>query len=164
MSHFLRAFPSLTLLLPLCAGCPLDDDHTGDEGGVLQTFTIEGTVTRAEAAVPVGDGVGTLFVAVLEECSLGAPVVGGAVVPGADVADASAVVEYETDPLPPGEYELALFLDDDLDADSMAPLPDPGDLVYAEATGDGVLSCVSVTIDGEDALGVDLLLTAIVPG
>ena len=54
---------TLLLLLPLAAGCPMDDD-TSEEGGVLQSFSILGTVGRVDAAVPSGDGVGTVWIAV----------------------------------------------------------------------------------------------------
>lgn len=153
------------LLAPLVVGCPLpDEDVTGDEAATVDAYSILGVVTRAETAVPTGDGVGTLWIAVLSDCDLGAAVAGAAVVNGADFAAADAAVEFEASELAPGDYHLALFLDDDLDADPMMPGPDPGDLVYAEGVGDGVLSCVAVTVDVEDVEGVALVLTAAVPG
>ena len=81
-----------------------------------------------------------------------------------DVAAEGATVDYEIPDLPPGEHFLALFLDDDLDADPMAPAPDPGDLVYADVAGDGVLSCVPVIVEDEDVEDLALLLTVAVPG
>lgn len=45
------------------------------------------------------------------------------------------------------------------------PAPGPGDLAYATGDGpDGILSCISVEVDGTDVDGVDLVLTATVPG
>jgi len=155
------------LLLSLLPGCPMegsDDDHTGDDAGMLAAYSIHGVVTRADAAPPSGDGVGTLWIAVLSECSLGAELAGAAVVPDADLSAAGVPVAFEAAELPPGDYHLALFLDDDGSADPMMPTPSPGDLVYADGVGDGMLSCVPVTVDDEDVEGLALVLNAVVPG
>ncbi|MEM7156235.1 MAG: hypothetical protein AAF799_25505 [Myxococcota bacterium] len=154
---------TLLLLLPFAAGCPMDDD-TSEDGGVLQSFSILGTVGRAEAAVPSGDGVGTVWIAALSACELGAPLAGATSVPNADLSSAESIVEFEIPDLPPGQVHLALFLDDDLDADPMMPIPGPGDLVYADVAGDGILSCVAIDVDDEDVEDVALLLTAVAPG
>lgn len=141
-----------------------DDDHTGDEGSTVDAYSISGVVTRTEAATPVGDGIGTLYVAVFDDCELTAALAGAAVIPSADFGAADASVAYEVPDLPPGDYAIALFLDDDLDADPMMPVPDPGDLVYADIAGDGVLSCIDVTVEDEDVEDLGLSLTVVAPG
>lgn len=155
----------LGLALPLLAACPMeDDDDTAEEGSTVDAYSILGTVTRSAAATPTGDGIGTLYVAALGACDLMAPLAGAAVVPGADLSSPDAAVEIEIPDLPAGDYALVLFFDEDLDADPAMPLPDPGDLVYADVAGDGVLSCVEVTVDDQDVEGLALSLTAVVPG
>lgn len=157
---------SFGVALSLLSGCPMDghdDDHTGEDGS-LASYSIHGVVSRTEAAVPTDDGVGTLFIAVLSDCTLDATMLGGTGVPNADLSIAGATVPFELPDLPPGELHLALFLDDDLSADPMMPLPSPGDLVYADVVGDGVLSCVAVSVDDEDVEGLALVLNGVVPG
>lgn len=156
----------LGLTLPFCVACPLedDDDHTGDEGATVDSYSVLGTVTRTDAATPTGDGIGTLYVGALHSCDLAAPIAGAAAVPGADFSAAEAAVDFEIPDLAPGEYALVLFFDEDLDADPTMPLPDPGDLVYADVAGDGVLSCVAIVVDDEDVEALALELTAVVPG
>ena len=163
----LRTAALMLCVLSLGAGCPMDDgDDAGDDMSSDPTFSISGAVTRLESAEPLADddGIGTLYVGALESCELTAPLAGAGVVPMADFSSADASVEYEIADLPDGTYHLALFLDDDGNADTMAPAPDPGDLVYATGVGDGILSCIEVTIDDGDVEEVDLVLTATVPG
>jgi hypothetical protein len=128
-----------------------DDDDGGDEGSSTPP-RIAGTVSRAEsAAIAAGrDGVGTLYVAAFAECSLAAELIGAVAIPDADVADPAAEVEFSIEDLPEGTVQLAFFLDDDGDADPTMPLPDGGDLVYADVAGDGVLSCVEAMVGDED--------------
>ena len=158
----------LLVALPLGFGCPMDDgnDDANDDMASDPTYSISGVVTRLESAAPLpdDDGIGTLYVGALESCELTAPLAGAGIVPMADFSSTDASVEYEIADLPDGTVHLALFLDDDGNADPMAAAPDPGDLVYATGVGDGILSCIEVTIDGEDAEDVDLVLTATVPG
>ncbi len=163
-SMMIRLVSPFALGLPLVAGCPMDDDDTGDEAGTLDSYSLLGTVTRAEAAVPSADGIGTIYIAALRECSLGAELAGSVALPDADLSASDSEVAFEIPDLAPNDYYLALFLDDDGDADPMMPIPGPGDLVYADVAGDGMLSCVAVTVDDEDVEDVALVLTITVPG
>ncbi|MCX4242537.1 hypothetical protein [Paraliomyxa miuraensis] len=164
----LRSCLLLLAIPPLCAGCPMDgadDDHTGDEASLPpETFSVLGQVTRSAAAVPVDDGVGTLWIAVFTACELGAPLVAAVRIDDADVSQAGVPVPFEIVDLPPGEHHVALFLDDDGNANPMAPLPDPGDLVYETGLDDGVLSCIPVEVIDEDVEGLALVLTGVMPG
>lgn len=138
-----------------------DDDHDegGDEAGQTPPI-LEGTVTRETAIGEGQDGVGTLYVAALSSCELGAEFVGAAAVTDADFSADDAVVAFSIVDLPLPEVALAVFVDDNLDADPMNPLPGPGDMVYAEGVGDGVLSCVMALADETD---VEVPLTGTVP-
>jgi hypothetical protein len=134
----------------------MDDDDEGDEGSTTPAG-IEGTVSRAESAtIAAGrDGIGTVYLAAFAECSLGAEVLGVAAIPNADLSDPASAVEFSIADLPEGTVHVALFLDDDGDADPMMPLPDPGDLVYSDVGGDGLLNCVEVTV-GDDDVALEL--------
>ncbi|MBL4683769.1 MAG: hypothetical protein JKY37_04205 [Nannocystaceae bacterium] len=155
-----RLFPLLLIsLLPL-VGCPEPEDETGDEEGSVAP-TLMGSVARAASAAiaPGGDGVGVLYVAALASCSLDAETLGGAVVADADLSELGSQVLFSISDLPEGTVALALFLDDNGDADPMAPAPGPGDILFADAVGDGVLSCVEATHDDD----VEIVLTASIP-
>lgn len=136
------------VLLPLTATVPLP--------------SIGGTVARdAGAAIAEGnDGVGTVFIAALDACALDAELVGSAVVPSADLSDPGTALPWAIDDIATSTVHLAFFLDDNGDADAQMPLPGPGDIVFADGVGDGILSCVEVGA-GDDA--VELALNAAVP-
>ena len=155
--HHIRFF-----LLPLLLGaCPMmdDDDDSGDEGATPPS-RVAGTVARTADIAAGRDGIGTVYIGAFSECSLATPPLGLAVIPDADLSDAASFVEFAMEDLPEGAVHLALFLDDDGDADPMNPLPDPGDLVYSNEGGDGMLDCVEVEVGDED---VALQLTVTEP-
>ncbi len=146
-------------------GCPMDeDDSTGaDEGGTpTSSMSIGGVVSRpASTEIADGnDGVGLLFIAAFDECALDAEVLGTAAIPNADLSDPQTLLDWTIADLPGSPAHLAFFLDDNGDADPNVPRPGPGDLVFADGVGDGVLSCVEV--EGGD-LEIELELTATVP-
>lgn len=148
-------------------GGSTEDGDTGTDGSTgAPAFSISGTVGRLRMATPVrgADGIGTLYVGALQSCELTAPLLAAAIVPDADFSSADAAVDYTIEGLADGTVHLALFLDDDGNADPMAPGPSPGDLVYATGVGDGILSCIEVEIAGADVQDVALTLTATVPG
>jgi hypothetical protein len=140
------------LVLPLLLGaCPMmdDDDDGGDEGSTPPSM-IAGTVARTAAIAAGRDGIGTVYIGAFAECSFASPPLGLAVIPDADLSDTASTVDFAMEDLPEGAVHLALFLDDDGDADPMNPLPDPGDPVYSDEGGDGVLNCVEVEVGDED--------------
>ena len=140
----------LWMMALILAGCPMGGDEvpTG-ETGVAETATLSGTVARTAPIAADGDGIGTLFVAALDACP-GAPL-GSAGVPSADLSADGAEIPFVIANLPRTTVHLALFLDDDGNADLAGPLPDPGDLVYGQDAGDGAIDCVEVDLSGGDA-------------
>lgn len=152
---------TLASALALVCACPMDDDDGGggDEAGQVPP-TLQGSVSRETEIASGEDGVGTLYVAALASCELGAELIGAAAVTDADVSADGSSVSFSIVDLPMSEVALAVFLDDNLDADPMNPLPGPGDMVYADGVGDGVLSCVMALSDEAD---VEVPLTGTVP-
>lgn len=154
-------------MLMLCA-CPMmddDDDDVGDEGSTSTPSEIAGTVARTESAMIAAgrDGVGTVYVAAFAECSLGAELLGAAVIPEADLSSTTSSVGFAIADLPEGTVYLASFLDDDGDADPTMPLPDGGDLVYTDVAGDGMLTCLEVSV-GDVNVELELGATEPLPG
>lgn len=144
------------------AGCPIGEDETptGDTGTVNEVAAIHGTVGRTAPIAADGDGIGTLFVAALDVCSLTGTVIGVAGVPSADLSADGAEVVFAIEGLPRTTVYLGAFLDDDGNADPAGPLPEVGDLVYGENAGDGLLDCVAVDLSAgdDDGVHVDLNL------
>lgn len=143
------------------------DGASGSSESGAGTFSVSGGVTRTASAVIAegNDGVGTLFVGALTACDLTAPIASAGNVVDADFSVEGEPVPYEVPALPDGTYQLALFLDDNGDADPTAPAPGPGDIVYRIGDEpDGILSCIEVTIDGADLDAIALELTGTVPG
>lgn len=152
----------------ICLGltaCPMteDDDSGADEGGTpTSSMSIGGTVSRSPTAeIALGnDGVGLLAIAAFADCTLDAELLGAAAIPNADLAEVDAVLDWTISDLPASTAYLAFFLDDNGDADSTVPRPGPGDILFADGIGDGMLSCVEV--QGGD-LDVELELNATIP-
>jgi hypothetical protein len=157
-----RALIGLVGMGLLMGGCPMDSDddkETADTGdSAAATAAVSGTVSRTAPLAADGDGVGTLYVAAFQTCSHDGTVIGAAIIPGADLSSEAGSVPFSIAGLPPGPVHLALFLDDDGNADPGAPLPDEGDLVYGVDAGDGVLNCVEVDLSAGDVSGVALEL------
>lgn len=139
-------------------------DSGGSSSGGSSVHAITGQVHRDAAAVVAegNDGVGTLYVGVFPGCDPAAALAGFAVVPAADVADPSAEVAFMVANLPEGEYDVRVFLDDDGDADALAPAPDPGDLVFDPDPSDGGASCSHTVVAGGDA-AIDVVLGMVLP-
>lgn len=153
---------SLPFFVLLLAACPMmDDDDGGDEGSTTPTG-IAGTVSRgASATIAVGrDGIGTVYVAAFAECSLDAELLGVVALPNADLSDPANEVAFMIDDIAADTVHLAVFLDDDGDADPMAPLPDGGDLVLTDVAGDGVLTCQEEAVGDQ---GIELVLNVAEP-
>lgn len=141
-----------------------DDDGADDEDDDSeQLFEVAGAARRTASELGAdNDGIGVLHVAALAECDLGAELLGAAGVAMADLSGDDDVDFAITD-LPATTVHLAAFLDDNLDADPQAPTPGPGDLVFADGVGDGVLSCVSIDlVSSVDDVVIEL--NAVVPG
>jgi hypothetical protein len=163
-----KTFIGLVGMGLLLGGCPMDDEdkETADTGdSTAASAAVSGTVSRTAPIAADGDGVGTLYVAAFQTCAHDGAVLGVTVIPEADLSSESGSVPYSISNLPPGTVHLALFLDDDGNADPNAPLPDEGDLVYGVDAGDGVLNCVEVDLSAGDvsdqALELNLLEEAV---
>jgi hypothetical protein len=171
----------MLLVATLAAGCPMDDDEddggAGDDDMVASTdegssgmppdedtaasstgeelpARIEGTIGRSATAelAPDGDGIGTVYIAAFSHCATDAPLVGFVALPNADLSQPDVTLPFVIEELFGPAVHLAAFMDDDGNADPMAPLPDPGDPVLAEDVGDGLLTCVEVAlVPGETA-------------
>lgn len=146
-------------------GCPMDEDDSmgADEGGTpTSSMSIGGVVSRplSTEIAEGNDGIGNLVIAAFAECSLDAEVLGTTAIPNADLSNSQTLLDWTITDLPASPAHLAFFLDDNGDADPNVPLPGPGDLVFADGVGDGILSCVEV--EGGD-LEIELQLTATVP-
>lgn len=130
-----------------------EDSSGGEEGGEVggdPSTGVRGAVIRSVAPAAGQDGIGTLYVGLLIECTADSAQAGGATpVEGADLSAEGSQVLYEVSGVAPGTYYLVAFLDDNLNADTSNPYADNADLVTAEGFAPG---CVEVTIvDGQMA-------------
>jgi hypothetical protein len=154
---------TMTFLL-IASACMMDDDDeetaatttssasTGG-GAPLETAHASGTVSASATIAEGNDGIGTLYVGAFDRCShTEGTLLGAAIVPDADLSQA---VPFSIAELPRTTVYLAGFLDDNENADTMAPLPDAGDLIYGDP-GDGILSCVEVDLSDGDVAGVSI--------
>ncbi len=118
-----------------------------EEGGDPSTG-VRGAVIRSVAPAVGQDGIGTLYVGLLVQCTADSEQAGGATpVMGADLSADGAQVLYEVTGVAPGTYYMVAFLDDNLNADATNPYADNADLVTADGFAPG---CVEVTIvDGQ---------------
>lgn len=137
-------------------GGTTDDGGTSDGGSTTgpETHAIEGVVKRTTPLAEGEDGIGTLYLGAFAECDHAAPVVGIFVMPAADMSADGSEVPFTIENLTLETVYLASFLDDDLNADPMAPLPDAGDPVLADDVEDGELTCVTVDV----ATGTDVVV------
>lgn len=122
------------------------------------SFLLSGKVYASKDVLmsPSLDGIGTLYVALLESCDLKLPPVGVAVVPNADVSGGKSV-EFEFASVATGSYFLAIFLDEHNLKPTGAPIPDKGDMVYSTTGfGDGQIDCVEVSSPQKEELNVAL--------
>ena len=133
------------------------DDSAGDD---LTGFaSLNGNVTRSRE--PGSGGIGTLYIAVLEQnpiTSPGTEIVGFAAIADADMSEAEASIEYNIENIPASsdEYFILAFLDDDNNASAVYPLPADPDLVALEG-GVGV-SLPTVVLDEARAFTRDIVL------
>jgi hypothetical protein len=92
------------------------------------------------------DGIGTLYLGAFAECDHTGQVVGFFALPDADMSVEGSEVPFTIENISLETVYLASFLDDDLNADQTAPLPDAGDPVLADDVADGELTCVEVNV------------------
>jgi hypothetical protein len=163
-------------LASMCACMMEDDDETagttsatnsssattGSGGSPMPTKAqVSGEVTRSADIAEGNDGIGTLYVAAFDVCEHTGMILGAAIIPDADVSSADAAVPYAIKNLPRSTVYLAMFLDDNGNADPAAPLPDAGDLVYGTNAGDGILDCVTTELEGGDLENFSLELNLV---
>lgn len=157
-----------TTFLLIASACMMEDDdeETGATtttsastgGAAPQTAHASGTVSASAPIAEGNDGIGTLYVGAFDRCSHTEGVLlGAAIVVDADLSQA---VPYSIAELPRSKVYLAGFLDDNENADAMAPLPDAGDLIYGDP-GDGILSCIEVDLAAGDVDGVNIDFNAV---
>lgn len=124
-------------------GGEADEDTGGDP-----STGVRGAVIRSVPPAAGQDGIGTLYVGLLIECTADSEQAGGATpVMNADLSADGSQVLYEVTGVAAGTYYMVAFLDDNLNADAANPYADNADLVTAEGFAPG---CVEVTIvDGQ---------------
>lgn len=163
-------FKSLTAALALfgCA-CPSSNAdepaHPMTDAGAIPATDakVSGNVERTVEPSESGDAVGTVYIAALESCDLKAPVAGFAVLQKVDLSELAGRAPFEIT-LPKARLSLAVFLDDNADADMAQPRPGPGDLVHGSVASDGMLDCVAVDSSRGDVDDVLITLGLRVPG
>jgi hypothetical protein len=122
----------------------------GDEAPGDPSTGVRGAVIRSVAPAAGQDGIGTLYVGLLVQCTADSEQAGGATpVENADLSADGSQVLYEVTGVAAGTYYIVAFLDDNLNADAANPYADNADLVTAEGFAPG---CVEVTVvDGQMA-------------
>jgi hypothetical protein len=126
------------------AGDEGGEESGGEESGGSPTTGVRGAVIRSVAPAAGQDGIGTLYVGLLVQCTADSEQAGGATpVMGADLSAEGSQALYEVTGVAPGTYYLVAFLDDNLNADPNNPYADNADLVTADGFAPG---CVEVTI------------------
>jgi len=123
-----------------------------------ESFLLTGEVYASKNVLmsPSLDGIGTLYVALLESCDLKLPPIGVAVVPNADVSGGKSVA-FEFASVTSGKYFLAIFLDEHSLKPTGAPIPNKGDIVYSTTGfGDGQIDCLEVSSPQKEELNVAL--------
>lgn len=127
-----------------------DDESSGggDEAPGDPSTGVRGAVIRSVAPAAGQDGIGTLYVGLLVQCTADSEQAGGATpVENADLSADGSQVLYEVTGVAAGTYYIVAFLDDNLNADAANPYADNADLVTAEGFAPG---CVEVTVvDGQ---------------
>jgi len=104
---------------------------SGDGGpdGIATVGSLKGKVTAT--AAPSGDGKGTLYVSLHSQV----PPAGAetsTLINNADLSSPYTSETYFLTGLPPGNYYLYVYLDDNLNFNPFAPGPDKGDLVHSK--------------------------------
>jgi uncharacterized protein (DUF2141 family) len=98
------------------------------DGGLGTNGALKGTISASVA--PVLDGKGTLYLSLHNQVPP-AGQVGSTSLTNADLSSPYAKETYFLGPLPPGQYYLRVFLDDNLNANFLFLGPDKNDLVHA---------------------------------
>jgi uncharacterized protein (DUF2141 family) len=103
----------------------------GDGGpdGQAKVGSLKGKVTAS--ASPSGDGKGTLYVAVHSQLPP-AGAMTSTLINNADLSSPYASETYFLTGLPPGNYYLYVYLDDNMNFNLFAPGPDKGDLIHGK--------------------------------
>ncbi len=131
-----------------------DDDSAGDDDDV-DSANLSGNVTRTVDIVTDQDGIGDLYVLVLDENPMSNPSqlpVAQMMYPGSDFSDPAASVAYSITSIPPrpeGYFIVAIF-----DDDVTGPVPNSNDLLNVPG---------SFTMDGAGDYTEDLALTMSLP-
>lgn len=104
---------------------------SGDGGpdGKLNVGSLKGKVTAS--AAPAGDGKGNLYVSVHSQVPP-AGMLTSTQINNADLSSPYTSTSYFVTGLPPGNYYLYVYLDDNLNYNIFAPGPDKGDLVQSK--------------------------------
>lgn len=122
----------LAAYLSACAGLP-----TGAAGSA----GLSGTVVREAAIAPSQDGIGTLYIAALPTCAQDQKPLAAMVITQADLRARQQGAPFALPQIRQKAY-LAVFLDDNADANPQRPVPGTGDLAYGSNADDGQLDCV----------------------
>ena len=149
MFHAKTLFLMVTLF-GLC-GCQVNDV-------AVSNLSVSGEVSASNSIQmsPSLDGKGTLYIAMLEQCDLKAPLAGVATVPNADLSQGHRVA-FTIEAAKEGRYFLATFMDEQSLTPKGPPRPTSGDMVYSTSGfGDGKIDCVEVSVPQKERVHIEL--------
>jgi hypothetical protein len=143
---------------------PGDSETTSTDttGAPVGSYPVSGTVTRSTELAEGNDGIGTLWLAVVDNCGFDFEVAAAAMIPDADLSRPGAAAPFTVPDVPEGAWFVIAYLDDNENAQLPDPQPDPGDLVGSD--GLGGVACMPVIVDGAAVEGITLDLNFVLPG
>jgi hypothetical protein len=144
-------------------GC--GDDEEDEGGGLPETYSVSGTVTRSVEPHPDGDAKGDIYLTMMETCpsSTGCveEVVSDAAIMDADLSGDGAEVSFEMSRrVPNGTYYLSGIMDDTPNEEIPDIYSGIGDLVVF---GRAAPACVEVIVADGDVTGVGLVFNFVMP-
>jgi len=144
-------------------GC--GDDEEEEEGGLPETYSVSGTVTRSIEPDLGGDAIGDIYLTMMETCpsSTGCveEVISDAAIMGADLSGDGAEVAFEMSKrVPNGTYYLSGIMDDTPNTQIPDIYSGAGDLVVF---GVAAPACVEVIVADGDVTGADVDFNFVMP-
>ncbi len=139
------------------------DTTVTEDTTVVAGATLAGTITRSANPERGADGIGNVYVAVLDSNPLGfgggtPTTVAVQLIENVDLSAAGASVDYRITGIPTRSepYYISAFLDDDGNAGLDAPGPDAGDLLNLESPLPPSIPTLAITEEIEYTFPIDL--------
>jgi len=142
------------------------EDEEEEEGGLPETYSVSGTITRSVEPDPTmgGDGIGDVYLELMVECpSLSGcltEVISNIDLQDVDLSAAGASVPFEASGVPNGTYYLSGLLNDAPNTINPERISETGDLVMF---GLAAPRCVEVTVAGGNVTGVSADFNSVMP-